>query len=318
MPLLIKFFTLFVVFIVNITAEEEADRIIRVISDLKKNHSDKVTLSKVVGGLTNDNYKAVIGAESYFIRCGRKQNYLLGASLETEWQCTTLTSSVGLSPKTVKFFPDERILVTEFIGDQSQKINLRNRDTMEQFCRLVRSLHRLPCQFPTKFCPFETINNYAKNGIEKGAVLPEAFVNEIMPFLADLQKNINFDEANLVPCHLDLHKGNVLNDGHRLWLIDWEYAAMGDPLFDIAVIGATDFFTDEEMNQLLHVYLGRVPDSQEVDYIYMMRILADARWALWCYLQDRISPLNEPFRKFGDLFIEQCLIRIGNLACCPL
>jgi thiamine kinase-like enzyme len=305
---LLNYLLLFLFFLSPLWAEEkEIDKILRISSSLL--NGDTVFIQEVYGGLTNSNYKVCIDSSSYFIRYSNSHNQLLGASLEREWQCSSLAAKIGLCPKVILYIPAEKILISEFIETDEQNIDLKHAATQQKFCSLIRSLHQMDDRFPTVFCPFESLYQFAKNAEEAGAFLPAVIFETIFPQIDQLKSQALHLKA--VPCHLDLHHGNVLDDGKKMWLIDWEYAAMSDPFLDLATLSATEFFSDEEMIQLLQSYLnGSTPTDKELKHLFMMRILADARWMLWCYLQAKISPRNSAFATYGELYLEQCLNRL--------
>ncbi|MBS0605131.1 MAG: phosphotransferase [Verrucomicrobia bacterium] len=293
--------------------EEDVDRIARVATQLSKEESAFASIHKLGGGLTNINYKVCINSDAYFIRCGSILNSTLGSFMEREWACSKMVSEAGLAPRTIMYIPEERILVTDFIDTHGNSVNLHDFPSLQKFCALVRNLHTLDVAFPAQFCPFESIHTYVKNAQEKEAFLPEIVFQTLLPLIERLKPLLEAT-SETAPCHLDLHHGNVLDDGEKMWLIDWEYAAMGDPYFDLGTIASTESFSNKEMKLLLKAYLqGREPSVEEFTRLYYMRIVADARWALWSYLQSKISPLEFDFTPYGDLFLQESLERLGNV-----
>lgn len=270
------------------------------------------TITCMSGGMTNNNYKVTIDKTSYFVRCSCEKNSLLGISIEQEWICSSIASSHNLSPRAVFYDRKEAVLATEYI-DSKRVVDLHEPVTLRQFCCLMRKLHSLDEPFPARFCPFTSINTYMANALASDAYLPDDLFRIIIPAI-DRIRRITPPCSKPVPCHLDLHSKNVLDDGQRLWLIDWEYAALSDPIFDLANVASVENYTDEEMKLLLSVYYDDRPLSQEeINHLYRMRILADIRWAVWSYLQERISPLDEPFRSYGDTFLKEALKRIETV-----
>ncbi len=304
---------LFLNFSILHAEDDPLDKIIRVSTQLTNSKSAFAAIHTLDGGLTNLNFKVDIDSHSYFIRCSCSQNRLLGSSMEMEWHCSKMASAAGLAPKAHLYDSDEGILVTDFVETHGKDVNLRDPSSLLKFCSLVKSLHSLDVEFPNHFCPFESIGNYVKNALEAGADIPDAVFSKLLPLIARLKPKVKaFSQT--APCHLDLHHGNVLDDGKRMWLIDWEYSAMGDPYFDLATVASTENFSDSEMQQLLQAYLeGRKPEPEEFSRLYLMRILADARWALWCYLQAEISPIDFEFKCWGEDFLEQSLLRLDQV-----
>ena len=286
----------------------EIDRILREIWS----EQEPFSLRKIEGGLTNENYVVDRENISYFIRCSGHQNGLLGSSLEQEWIATSIAGAAGLAPKTYLYIPEKRVMISEFLKKKEGKIDLRCQENLEAFCKGLRALHRLEETFPAEFCPFECIDTYLRNLRKIGASLPLSFLELVLPKIGSM-KEVFKAPIQKVPCHLDLHEGNLLDDGKSIYFVDWEYSAMGDPLFDLATTASADYFSDAEMQNLLQTYLEKEPSQKEWDHFYGMRILADIRWALWAYLQSEISSLDASFKDLGDTYLEQCLNRIKTL-----
>ncbi len=81
--------------------------------------------------------------------------------------------------------------------------------------------------------------------------------------------------------HHDLLPTNFMDDGKRLWLIDWEYGAFGTAMFDLANIAAANSFDENLENQMLLQYFGRVPDLATLRAYYAMKVAAALREAMW-------------------------------------
>lgn len=281
--------------ICGLFAESENERrVLSVAKLLPCWNADQVVIEKLSGGLTNDNYKGSCGSVSYFFRCNNVSNTVLGASFEREWLITKIVSESKIAPQIVLYSADEGVLVTEFIKTSGKPVNLRDDETLQKFCRTMYSVHHLDVLFPSQFCPLQAIFDYADKACELGVRLPEELSSNVFPWINRLKES-ELMHMEKRPTHLDLWSGNILDDGKELWLIDWEYAAMGDPFFDLATLASVENFSDQEMEKFLRYYLLRQPSKLERHHFYCMRILADTRWALWSYLQVKLSPPGRAF-----------------------
>lgn len=281
------------------------DQIARTLSKLPNWDFSNSSIQKIEGGLTNINYKAKVDSSDYFVRCSSSQNHFLETDLEREWLCHSLAAEMRITPQIVLYAPEDQILITTFVKT-TKNVDLRNPLTQSKFCNLIRSMHlNSSIQFPNTFCPFECINQYINNALTLEAPLPPILLDQILPKIEHLKFKVTPLYSKPTPCHLDLHHGNILDDGSNLWLIDWEYAAMSDPLFDLAVVTSTENFSEEEMKNILTTYLEDEPPSpSQLQYFYFMRVLSDIRWATWEYIQFKISPIDYPFTANGDIFLE--------------
>lgn len=288
---------------------KQPEKILRIAQEMAEG-PEEIVIKKLGGGLTNDNYKVSIGSTSYFFRSVNHTHSVLGSSLEREWIITTYVSKSSIAPKVISYHPKDGILVTEFIQTTGGKVDLRNNATMLSFCRIIDSLHKLKVEFPMLFDPYLSIENSIQSALEKSVDLPDDLLFVVHPKISAFDKNSppSLNHAK-VPAHLDLHAGNILDDGKQLWLIDWEYAAMADPYFDLATVTSVENFSNQEMKMLLERYLKRSSSENEFNYFLKMRILADTRWALWSYIQAKDSPLDEPFKIMGDTYLDHALTR---------
>lgn len=292
--------------------DDDEEKILRVAKQLSSFDLENFSIKQLSGGLTNNNYKVTSGSIDYFFRSANSIYSPLGNSLDREWQITKSVSKSSIAPKVILYVPEEGVLVTDFIHSKSEKIDLHNPTYLHRFSRLISSLHKLEVEFPTEFDPFENLKDYLRSIHELNIILPEDFANLILPKILLIKRTLpNLYKTSKAPTHLDLHAGNLLDDGKKLWLIDWEYAAMADPFFDLATLASVENFSDFEMNEFLACYLENVPSKEQIEHFYAMRILADIRWGLWCYLQDKISPIDEPFVKMGNEYFQHALERIS-------
>jgi len=100
------------------------------------------------------------------------------------------------------------------------------------------------------------------------------------------------------PCHNDLLLANWLDDGERLWIIDWEYAAMGDIFFDLGNFAVHHQLSDAEEGALLQAYFGRATREANAR-LRLMKIISDLREAMWAVVQTTISTLDYDFVAYG-------------------
>ena len=110
----------------------------------------------------------------------------------------------------------------------------------------------------------------------------------------------------LLPCHNDLLNANFIDDGERIRIVDWEYAGMGDPFFDLGNFSVNHDLTPDEDAILLEAYEGEVRPSR-LARLALMRIVSDFREAMWGVLQQGISTLDVDFVEYADEHFERLL-----------
>lgn len=260
-----------------------------------------------LGGYTNWNFKVILNGKCYFAKLGNPSGEILNVSLLNEVSCRAIIRDYELTLPVLFYDAEEDIMITEFITGRDWSFS--NVLIKERYFNALRCLHGLKVQFPKEFCPFQTIQTYMTDAVKMGVCLPRDRIDPLMPKLYALKYWLSTVEK--VPCHLDPQIANVLVTDDKIYLVDWECAAMGDPFFDLASLCASEEFSDNDMHDLLSQYLKRLPSKEEMDRLYYLRILADMRMCLICFLQTKIKPLEAGvYRTFAENFLQQCSQRL--------
>ena len=267
-----------------------------------------------IGGHNNTNYSVTINGNKYFVKVGNRSENLVGSSIQNEVECMKMASYLDICPQLVFYDPQKSVLVTEFIeGDfQFDQMHSKNR-----YINLLHTLHRSNIQFKSEFCPFKTIQNYTELSNQRNVCLPDTLTKKIIPTVLDLKKEQLLIES--ISCHLDPQFYNILDSGSQLYLVDWEFGAMCDPLFDLASMCASEELTDDDMKELLGLYLERTPTDVEWKRFYTLRVIADIRMCLFCYLYTSITT-DSPnvYIDVAEVFLEQIELRFPTMiSFCP-
>ena len=232
----------------------------------------EVSLAPLQGGLTNLSYVATDGTEKFVVRCG-EDIPVHHVFRDRERAASRAAHAAGLSPEVV--YGEPGITVLRFVeGRTFEEKDLGT--NVERIVPLLKTCHRevgRHLQGPANaFWVFHVIRDYVRLiGAD-----PQYLV------LADRL------EARQVPLpwvfgHHDLLPGNLMDDGSRLWLIDWEYGAFGTPLFDLANLSSNGGFDDAQDRALLAAYFdGTVPAGLRAafDAMKAASLLREALWAL--------------------------------------
>jgi thiamine kinase-like enzyme len=119
--------------------------------------------------------------------------------------------------------------------------------------------------------------------------------------------------VELRPCHNDLLNANFIDDGERIRIVDWEYAGMGDPFFDLGNFSTNHGLSADEDRQLLAAYEGQVrPDR--LARLTLMRTISDFREAMWGVLQQGISTLDVDFVAYAAEHFDRLLAGVSTPA----
>ncbi|MFI5001762.1 MAG: choline/ethanolamine kinase family protein [Reyranellales bacterium] len=242
-----------------------------------------VTLSLLKGGLSNISYEATDGSAKYVVRCGGDIS-VHHVFRDREWAASRAAFAAGLSPEVVHVEPG--IMVLRFIdGRTFAEADLRA--NIGRLVPLLRACHRevgLRVRGPANFFwVFHVIRDYARTLQEGGS-----------PFAPDLPRYLETArslEAAQVPMpivfgHHDLLPGNLMDDGERLWLIDWEYGGFGTAMFDLANLSSNGSFGAPEDAALLDAYFeGKATDELRGAFA-AMKAASTLREAMWAMVSD--------------------------------
>jgi thiamine kinase-like enzyme len=214
-----------------------------------------------------------------------------------------------VAPEVVAFFEEAGVLVTRFVaGRAPTEQDARRPEMLARMAAVVRRYHEGRA-FPGVFSPFAAVRDALAVCAPRGAPLPER-----LPWMlagADRLEAVLGLPAGRCPCHNDLLLANWIDDGRRLWIIDWEYAAAGDPFFDLANLAAHLQLADEEEAVLLQAYFGRV-SPQAAARLKLMKIASDLREALWAMVQVTISTLDYDFAGYGQRHFDRCAAQLED------
>ena len=266
-----------------------------------------LTLRPLSGGITNRNYLvAPAGArDRYVIRLAGNDTHLLGISREVEHAATVAAAGIGVGPEVTAFIRPEGYLVTRFIvGSAVSDEAVHRPETLRRVADSLRRIHDGPA-IPGLFVPFRIVEAYRALAAARGVPIPaeyglaQAAARRIeLAFLAN--------PVELRPCHNDLLNANFIDDGTRIRIVDWEYAGMGDPFFDLGNFSINHELTPDEDAIMLAAYDGDVRPAR-LARLTLMRTVSDFREAMWGVLQQGISSLDVDFVAYAGEHFERLL-----------
>jgi len=246
------------------------------------------------GGITNRNYRARLGGRDYVIRFHGKDTDLLGISREAERIANGAAAALGIAPAVAATF--EGGLVTEFL-DCEPLSGAMIVARAEELGAALRAFHGSGVQLPARFWVPDLLADYTRIIRARDADLPESY-ERAMAIAGRIEQALGTGTAP-APCHNDLLAGNIVlaRAGGRLMLLDWEYAGMGHPWFDLGNLSVNNDFPPATDDRLLRAYLGGDPTAAQAAGLKLMRVLSDVREGAWGVMQAHVSEL--PFG-FGD------------------
>jgi len=253
------------------------------------------------GGITNRNFRVRLGETVYVIRVPGKDTSLLEIDRRCEVAANARAARLGVAPPVATSLDDPPAIVTEFVeGEGMTDEELREGATLAEVGRTLSRIHGgNPPDPSTTFDSFRIVETYARTARKRGAEIPGAY--------ADAKANAERIEGALtgpehepVPCHNDLLASNFIRgaDG-TLWIVDWEYAGMGDRYFDLANFAVNNELDDGDERELLHAYWEETPAPAQLAALRLMRYMSDFREAMWGVVQSVVSELEFDFDAYA-------------------
>ena len=153
---------------------------------------------------------------------------------------------------------------------------------------------------PGEFNVLSTVQQYLEIASAGGAPFPTEIENLMQRLTAAVMRPVG---EQLRPCHNDLLPANLIDDGARVWLIDWEYAAMGDPWFDLGNLAENNELSESAERRLLELYFGEPRAEEflagELARLRRMRFASAMREAAWGLAQVKLSTLDFDFKEYA-------------------
>src|SRR2546427_6302954 len=181
-----------------------------------------LTVTPLGGGITNLNYRVDALGEAYVVRIPGQDSAYLGIDRAREHACSAAAHGSGVAPRVVGFLEEHGVLITQFIrGRGPAEEEMRHPAMVHRVAQTLGRYHR-GALFPGTFSPYRTVREYLSVAAAHDAPLPERF-DWMLGQAGRLEAALGIPKV-LRPCHNDLLLGNFLDDGDRLWIVDWESA----------------------------------------------------------------------------------------------
>lgn len=265
----------------------------------------EVRIEPLEGGITNRNFRITLAGASYVVRLAGADTELLGIDRAVERAAAEAAAAVGVGPEVVLSLPELGCLVTRFVeGEPIPAEDLEREEVLAAVVRSVRAIHEGP-RIPGEFWAPAVCRAYREVAASKGVRIPPAY-DRLIEVAAEIEAAFAASPSPRRPCHNDLLNANLLRDGDHVWIVDYEYAGMGDPFFDLGNFSINNGLSEEAQARLLELYFGQVRPAHRAR-LALMRILSDFREAMWGVVQQGISTLDFDYVDYARRHFERCL-----------
>ena len=251
---------------------------------------EEVLSVEQLGGMTNQNYLVKTTNKQYIVKFFGKGTEKL-INRQDEKYNLKLLKDLDLDVKNYLFDIEAGIKVNEYIESAITLDSTSIKTKFDKIAPILQTIHASGKELRGEFAPFEEIKKYESLIEEK---IPYVNYEAVREEVFSLEKRLAELGVDRKSCHIDLVPENFIQSPQgRLYLIDWEYSSMNDPMWDLAALFLESEFTRQEEEAFLsHYESEQTPVSREKIAIY--KILQDTIWSLWTVYKE------EQGADFGD------------------
>lgn len=239
------------------------------------------------GGMTNKNYKVTVDEKKYILRIpGNGTEEMIDRKVEKK--NIEISSALNIDTKLVYFDDTNGIKISEYINDASTLTGMsaKQESNMTRIVDLIRKLHNSDVEFHNRFDILGKIELYEGLLYEYNGNNYDDYEDTKRDILKIYKyfKNMNIEEK---PCHNDTVPENFISSSNnKMYLIDWEYSGMNDPMWDLAALSIECKFSADDEELLVSLYYGEKPTNEIKQRILIHKIMQDFLWALWTAVKE--------------------------------
>lgn len=258
-----------------------------IIYDSMKVSPERINNISPIGGMTNKNYKIEIDNECYVLRVpGNGTGEMI--SREDEIRNAVYANEVGVDSELLYFNEKSGIKISRFI-ENAETLSpeaTKKQNNMIMVCDILRKLHNYNRKMANNFDIYGKIEQYENLANEVNAIFFDDYYEIKGKVL--LLKNIMAElDVELAPCHNDTIAENFIKSGEdKMYLIDWEYAGMNDPMWDLAAHSLENKFSEDEEELLLNIYFNGKVEEKYKKRILINKIYQDFLWSTWTIIKE--------------------------------
>jgi thiamine kinase-like enzyme len=276
---------------------ENLEKLYGALLDEVKVLRNRTDIRELSGGLTNRNLYVESSSGRFVARISSNSSELLSIDRDSEFNNSKLAAEVGIGAEVFDYLHGRGLLVISYIEGKT----LVNADVAQNLGRIASSVRQLHSaqRFDRDFNMFEIQQRYLGIVQAKGFRLPDGYL-ELSNVFDDVKRAFAVNDDGTVPCTNDLLPANFIDDGEKIWLIDYEYSGNNDACFELGHIWSEADLPFDALEVLVNEYYqSSRPDKLARAWLYCQ--LAKYGWTLWASIQNSISELDFDFWEWGML-----------------
>ena len=250
-------------------------------------------LQELSGGLTNRNVKITTPDGMYVARCTDTATNMLGIDRDREYYNTKAAEQAGVGAQVIDYRPDVGILLLGYLEGQTLcDDDFQRPEILGKAAAAIRTLHSGP-RFQGRFDMFERQPSYLKTVMDNGFRIPDDYLDHADTF-DEIARVLTATDQTTVPCNNDLLAGNFIEDGDKMWLIDYEYSGNNDPCFELGNTWSEVGMSTDQLDELVTAYYGRRL-RHKTARAHLQGLVAKYGWTLWGCIQNGSSTIEFDF-----------------------
>lgn len=263
--------------------------------------------TKRLGGLTNLVYRVDTGDEVIIVRIpGKGTNEYIDRAVELH--NATVAADAGVSAEIIWADGQTGVMISrcvENIETMTPALFRSRKGSPTRAGDALRQLHTNDQPFQFRFELFAMIDEYLGILAGKDTTLPDGYA-EVVKAAEPVKAALLANPLPLAPCHCDPLCENFLDDGDKMWIVDWEYSGMNDPFWDLGDLSVEGEFSTAQDMEMLLAYLGTTPTQAQVGRMVIYKAMCDLLWTLWGLIQHADGNTAEDFWAYAVNRFERC------------
>ncbi|MBW8640041.1 phosphotransferase family protein [Hoeflea sp. WL0058] len=260
-----------------------------------------------LGGMTNKVYLVATGGQSVIVRIpgDGTEAYI---DRKVELHNAKAAWRAGVSAEVLWGDPKSGVMISRAIDDietMSPDLFKTRSGSPARAGKALAKLHNSGETFEFRFELFAMIEDYLKVLADKDATLPDGY-HDIVAAAEPVKQALEAAPAALAPCHCDPLCENFLDDGTVMWIVDWEYSGMNDPLWDVGDVSVEAGFDESQDDVMLRAYFGQEPTAAQRGRVVVYKAMCDLLWTLWGLIQYADDNPAEDFWAYSVGRFERC------------